>query len=195
MMGTAHAHLHGIDPEPVIQALQERGFDERRYRLSGRFDWLQHRASRLPWLSQALDWLVENRPPEPERLAICHGDFHPLNILVQDGRVTGVLDWPGFIVAAPALDIANTIILTEISAKHMLGLEHPEMVIQMYLDAYRAQRPLDLATLDYYRARRCIHALVEGAEGQQVWRQPAFVKDLVATTHQVTGIRVTPPSP
>ena len=195
MMGTTHAHLHGVDPEPVVRALQERGFDERRYRLGGRMDQLQHRASEHPWLKEGVEWLVENRPPEPERLVICHGDFHPLNILVQDGKVTGVLDWPGFIVADPVLDIANTITLTEISAKYMLGLKNPETVIQVYLGAYRAQRPLDLGALDYYRARRCIHALVEGAEGQQVWRQPGIVADLLATTHEVTGIRIIPPSP
>ena len=70
-------------------------------------------------VKRRIDWLLENRPPEPERLAVCHGDFHPLNILVQDGIVTGVLDWPGFIIADPALDIANTIVLSTIPFKHI----------------------------------------------------------------------------
>jgi aminoglycoside phosphotransferase (APT) family kinase protein len=195
MMGTAHARLHNTDPEPVIRALQEQGFDQRRYRLSGRMDWLQVHASRHPWLKEGVDWLIENCPPEPTGLAVCHGDFHPLNILVQDGQVTGVLDWPGFIVADPVLDIANTVTLTQISAKHILGLQEVGPAVELYLDAYRAQRPLDLGNLDYYRARRCIHALWEGAGGQSVWQHPGIVQDLVATTQAVTGLRIEPQVP
>lgn len=192
MMGATHAHLHSIDPEPIVRTLGERGFEECRYRLSGRFDGLQDRARRHPWLCEGVDWLLENRPPEPTRLAICHGDFHPLNILVKDGRVTGVLDWPGFVVADPVLDIANTVTLTAISAKHLLRLEAWEIAVEMYLDAYQAQRPLDLQDLDYYRARRCIIALADGAGGHQVWQHPGIVQDLIATTHELTGIRIAP---
>jgi aminoglycoside phosphotransferase (APT) family kinase protein len=192
LLGRAHASLHSIDPAPLVKTLRERGFDERRYTLDGRFDLLLKRANEYPWLGDAVEWLVENRPPEPERLSVCHGDFHPLNILFQDGQVTGVLDWPGFIVADPVLDVANTTVLTAISGKHLLGLESPEMAIEMYLDAYQAERPLDLEHLDYYRARRSVYALLEGAGGQQVWQRPAIVQDLVEHTHRITGIRIAP---
>jgi len=190
MMGRPHASLHSIDPAPLVKTLRERGFDERRYRLSGRFDWLEEGADKSPWLREGLQWLTENLPPEPARLSICHGDFHPLNILVQDGQVTGVLDWPGFVIADPVLDVANTTVLTAVSAKHLLGLEQPEVAIEMYLDAYQAERPLDLRYLDYYRVRRCIYALLEGAEGHQVWQHPRIVQDLIGYTREITGIRI-----
>jgi aminoglycoside phosphotransferase (APT) family kinase protein len=195
LLGRTHAALHGIDPAPLVKTLEERGFDERRYRLGGRFDWLEERASKYPWIHDAVEWLIENRPPEPARLSICHGDFHPLNILVQDGQVTGVLDWPGFIIADPVLDVANTTVLTAVSAKHLLGLETPDLAVEMYLGAYQAERPLDLEYLDYYRVRRCVYALLEGAGGQQVWQHPGIVQDLIEHTHQITGIRVAPPHP
>jgi aminoglycoside phosphotransferase (APT) family kinase protein len=190
ILGRTHAHLHGIDPEPVVKALQERGFAEGWYRPSGRIDWLKTQASQHPWLGGAVDWLIENCPPEPERLAICHGDFHPLNILVQDGQVTGVLDWPGFIVTDPVFDVANTVILTMVS-KHLLSLAEWEIVVEMYLNAYRAQRPLDLRHLDYYKARRCVVALMEGADGHNVWQNPLIVKELTECVHSITGIRIT----
>jgi aminoglycoside phosphotransferase (APT) family kinase protein len=193
MLGRAHARLHGIDPAPIVRALKERGFDERRYRFSGRLAWLEEQAGAYPWLAEAVGWLLGNRPPEPGQLCVCHGDFHPMNLLVQDGRVTGVLDWPGFLIADPALDVANTLTLMETSGKHLLRVAQWEIVVEMYLAAYEAERPLDRTHLDYYRARRCVGALAEGARGQQVWRQPPVVQDLIEVVQRVTGVRVTPP--
>ena len=192
LLGRTHAALHDIDPAPFLDALRKRAFDERRYRLAGRLEGLQRRAAAHPWLHAAVDWLVGHAPPEPERLSICHGDFHPLNLLVQDGRVTGVLDWPGFMIADPVSDVATTIVLGTISAKHVLGLTASEAFVEPYLAAYRSRRPLDLTHLDYHRARRCISALLEGAEGHDVWRRPGVVGDLVAYVEGVTGVRVEP---
>ena len=193
LLGQAHAHLHGLDPAPLVRALEEGGFDPRHYRIEGRLARLQEQADAYPWLAEAVAWLLRNQPPEPEQLCVCHGDFHPLNLLVQEGRVTGVLDWPGFLIADPALDVANTLTLMETSGKHLLRIAQWEIVIQMYLAAYEAERPLDRMHLDYYRARRCVGALAEGARGQQVWQQPPVVRDLVEVVQQVTGVRVTLP--
>jgi aminoglycoside phosphotransferase (APT) family kinase protein len=192
LLGETHAALHDLDPAPLLASLEEQGFDERRYRLAGRMEGLQHRARPHPWLHGAVDWLVDHCPPEPARLSICHGDFHPLNLLVQDGRVTGVLDWPGFMIADPVSDVATTTVLVEISGKHVLGAEGMQAFVRLYLDAYETCRPLDRTRLETFRARRCITALLEGAEGHPVWQQPAIVADLVACARDVTGLRLEP---
>jgi aminoglycoside phosphotransferase (APT) family kinase protein len=192
MLGRTHAALHDIDPEPLLDLLRERGLDDRRYRLAGRMESLVDRASAYAWLAETVDWLMENRPPESERLSVCHGDFHPMNILVRDGQVTGVLDWGGFMVADPIVDVATTVVLTTISAKHLLSLAEWETAVDMYLDAYRARRSLDLRHLDYYRVRRCAIALVDGASGQSVWQHPMIVKDLTEYIGKVAGIRIEP---
>jgi hypothetical protein len=67
-----------------------------------------------------------------------------------------------------------------------------QTAVEMYLDAYRAHRSLDLTYLDYYRVRRCILALVAGASGQPVWQHPMIVQDLIEAIREVTGIRVEP---
>ena len=116
----------------------------------------------------------------PDGDVLCHGDFHPLNILVERGRITAVLDWPGFLITDPVLDIANTTLLTTIPFRHLgssiLGPQVAsadfEKGVQMYLDAYRERLPLDLTHLEYYRARRGILALIEGVRGQTTWRHP-----------------------
>ena len=201
MLGEAHAALHKIDPGTLIESLNEQGIDDSQCSLDNRFDSLYNIAKELPWISDGVDWLMENRPSEPGRLAVCHGDFHPLNILIQDGTVTGVLDWPGFLITDPALDIANTIFLTTVAFKHLsstiLEPEHVpidcELISRLYLDAYRAQFLFDGTNLDYYKTRRSIHALLEGFQGHQVWRHPSIVKDLIECIYKDTGIRITMP--
>jgi aminoglycoside phosphotransferase (APT) family kinase protein len=200
MLGKTHATLHGIDPEPLIKSLSEHGIDKNVCRFSTKIDWLKDMARKLPWIRDGVDWLVKNRPPEPASLAVCHGDFHPNNILIQDGKITGVLDWGNFAIADPALDIANTIVLITIPFKHIAStLEQAfssldwEMAAELYLDAYRSQSLLDSTHLDYYRANRCVNALIQGFEGQEVWQHPVIVKDLIKYIHKITGIRIRMP--
>lgn len=45
-----------------------------------------------PALEYVLAWLDQNAP-ETERIGLVHGDFRTGNYLVQDGRLTGILDW------------------------------------------------------------------------------------------------------
>jgi aminoglycoside phosphotransferase (APT) family kinase protein len=170
ILGKTHAELHKIDSKSLFETLSEKGIDEYRYRLNSRFDWLKNKARKLPWIRESVSWLIENRPPEPERLAVCHGDFHALNILFDDGRVTGVLDWPGFAITDPVFDVANTIMLTTIPSKHLGALMDGfssvdwDFMAELYLAAYRDHRPLDGTNLDYYMVRRCVMALVQGSE-------------------------------
>ncbi|MBS0481711.1 MAG: phosphotransferase family protein [Proteobacteria bacterium] len=58
-----------------------------------------------PILALALRWLSENLPPAvPPRLV--HGDFRLGNLLVQQGRLTGVLDWELAHLGDPHEDLA-----------------------------------------------------------------------------------------
>lgn len=195
MLGKAHADLHKIDPEPLIKSLNEQGFDENRYKFrKDFFDALAIAAkgTEFPWARAILDWLIKNRPPEPERLAICHGDFHPLNILIKDGKVTGVLDWHLYI-ADPVLDIANTLrLITMIKHLSVPGAESVdwETFLRKYLDAYRAQLPLDLTNMDYYRVVQNLVFLYDGIN-MQALRHPLLLKESIEFIHKVTGIRIT----
>jgi hypothetical protein len=122
------------------------------------------------------------------------------SLLYADGKVTAVLDWPGFAIADPAFDVANSLVLITISARRLAasieGLPPVDwdLFADLYLAAYRAHRFLDDTNLDYYRARRCVLALVEGFEGQQVWRRPLIVGDLLAYIQHVTGIQIAVPA-
>ena len=200
LLGKTHAELHNIDPTPLVETLREKGIDDDGYRLSSRYDWLRGKAKELPWLRQAVEWLLEHRPPEPERLSVCHGDFHPFNIMYDEGKVTGVLDWGGFAITDPAYDVGNTLVLITIAFKHLAasmdGLPPIDFdrMIELYLAAYRAHGGLDSTNLDYYRVRRCVMSLAQGVEGQKVWQHPLIVRDLLAYIHHITGIQIAMPA-
>lgn len=190
MLGTTHAALHQLAPEPLTLALRAQGACDSDFRLSGRLSRLSDKAKTFPWLADIMPWLQENRSPEPERLSICHGDFHALNILVKDRKVSGVLDWSGFLIADPILDVAYTVLLTTIAAKHLMPINNWQELIAAYLEAYRSVQMLELASLDYYRVLRCVIAFVDGAEGQALWREPGILKTLTEMVFDVTKIRV-----
>jgi len=197
LLGKVHIALHRIDPKPVIKALKKQGFKKNQYLFKKTLDNDLNTAknSELPWVLDIAEWLIKKRPPEPKSLVICHGDFHPFNILIQEGKITGVLDWGGTLIADPAMDIANTIKLITIFSKYLpLGSEYEsvdwEKLSRLYLDAYRAQIPLDDTTLDYYGVVRSLRSLLEGVGGNQVLRHPPLVKDLLEFIHKITGIRI-----
>jgi aminoglycoside phosphotransferase (APT) family kinase protein len=200
LLGKTHADLHDIDPDPFIKTLDDKGIAEYDYRLTSRFDRLSDKAGKLPWIRQAVNWLSDNRPPEPARLAVCHGDFHAFNILYADGKVTGVLDWPGFAIADPVFDVANSIVLITIPGKHLAASMGDfssvdwDLMTDLYLAAYRSYRSLDDANLGYYRVRRCVMALVQGFEGQKVWQHPLITRDLLAYICDISGIQITMPA-
>ena len=68
-----------------------------------------------------------------------------------------------------------------------------DLMAEQYLAAYDTCRPLDRANLDHYRVRRCVAALVEGAEGRGAWHHPPVICDLLAVIQDVTGVCVDVP--
>jgi aminoglycoside phosphotransferase (APT) family kinase protein len=46
-------------------------------------------------------------PPPPHEIALIHRDFHPGNVLWQNGKPTGIVDWPNASAGAPQADIGH----------------------------------------------------------------------------------------
>ncbi len=59
-----------------------------------------------PVFELALAWAVRNAPPEPDRLALVHGDFRLGNMIVGPNGVRAVLDWEIAHLGDPAEDLA-----------------------------------------------------------------------------------------
>lgn len=56
-------------------------------------------------LAAARDWIQVNMQPAPDVLALVHGDFRPANFLVDDGRITALLDWEMAHLGDPVEDL------------------------------------------------------------------------------------------
>ncbi len=70
-------------------------------RFRGYLDMLERPHPGFEW---GLRWLVRNAP-EPDEIVLAHHDFRTGNLLIEDGKLTGVLDWEFACWSEPHEDI------------------------------------------------------------------------------------------
>jgi aminoglycoside phosphotransferase (APT) family kinase protein len=160
--------VHRLEPAPLLRAFETASIDRRTAGLAYWFDGAEARIARWGFdaLRPTLAWLRAHRPPDPGRLAICHGDLFGANILEQRGRITGILDWGGVTVADPAFDVGGQIAAYEMSAMpgpralQVAALGHGRLLAAGLRRAYRRHRPIAEDRLRYYAALRAFTELV-----------------------------------
>ena len=163
ILAETQAELHRLDPAPLVDALGAlpAGIDR----------WLGFLAeeveTRAPELRPGLEWLVDHKPAQPARVAICHGDLWPGNLLVDRGRVTGVLDWSLATVADPAFDVGCTAMAFIIAPMDVptsvarVALPFSRAIARRFVAAYRELTGADLSNQPWYEALRCLWELTE----------------------------------
>jgi len=170
LMARTSARLHALDPAPLRSKLE--GLDDALVDVGDLLSLLAIRAAEAdrPDLERAARTMPGARPPS-EREAICHGDLHPFNLLVDGERVT-VIDWSLGLVADPAFDLAFTALTMS-----MAPIDIPRAVrrpvraaarqgARQFLRRYRqlspgAETSLTDDMLQWYSAVHCLRALVE----------------------------------
>lgn len=168
--------LHALDVAPLLAAMDAIG-ERAAVTLDGLLARFRDRVAQrsLDGLGPAMDWLTTHRPPATDRPVICHGDFHPQNILVAGGVVTGVLDWPNVVIADAAYDVASTRIILGLVPLHLSavplalrGLAHlaRRLMLARYLAGYRRRRPIDAGTLRYHEALASMRQLLRVSESR-----------------------------
>jgi aminoglycoside phosphotransferase (APT) family kinase protein len=98
---------------------------------------------------------------------VVHGDLWPANVLMQRGKVTGVVDWNVASVGDPALDVGFAKAgLALIPAPFppptpiRQGLTSAgASIARRFHDAYNDLRPVAPERVQYYEALRCLHEL------------------------------------
>jgi aminoglycoside phosphotransferase (APT) family kinase protein len=63
------------------------------------------RVEDVPVVALAFHWLERHRP-RPGPLALVHGDYHMRNLLIDDERVSGIVDWEVARLSDPVFDLA-----------------------------------------------------------------------------------------
>ena len=176
--------LHALDAEVLLEALDREGretnatdgpsIDRELVTFEGHLARLERQivSANLRGLEHAMTWLLDHRPTTEQRRVICHGDFHPQNILMADRRVTGVIDWPNATVADPAFDVASTRVILSSVPLELLGIppvfRSPVEILRRagvtaYVRSYRRRRTLDSPGMAYHEALACMRGLVRTA--------------------------------
>jgi aminoglycoside phosphotransferase (APT) family kinase protein len=182
-LAEAHARLHALNAEALLRALDDEGraagwgFDRDAVSFESHLASLDRRIQEagLEGLADGMRWLRTRQPAERSTRVICHGDFHPQNVLAEDGRVTAVLDWPNVLVAAPEYDVAATrLILARMplallpvpGAIRPLAAAGRRLLAARYLAVYRKLRALDRTRLPYFEAAACMRGLVRAGSAR-----------------------------
>ena len=202
---TMQIRLHQLPAEPVLQAITVAGIDADTVTFEGQLALLNRIVERwnLAGLKPGLAWLDKHRPPRAQEAVICHGDFHPLNILADKDGPTGVIDWANVVIAEPAMDVASAI--TNISAVPLalpwaLRVAARQMIgaaLRRYERTYRALWPLDDQAVRYYQVFRAVaqlagvgQARAAGRTGSGGFHSAAGVSNLIALIRKLSGVSV-----
>ena len=94
----------------------------------------------------------------PEGTRLCHGDFHPANILLTTGGPI-IIDWSGATCGHPLVDVAQTSVLFERAPLptdaayhvHLLMKVARQMLHKTYLRRYLSLRPGGMKELERWR--------------------------------------------
>ena len=193
--------LHALEPEPLREELTALVGDAAsftpRAQISGAWESIEDDHD----VAAALR-IMESRLPSTSEPVICHGDFHPLNVLGDPQAGYGVIDWSNIRFADREFDVGSTLALlelTELNLPPVIRRVAEWVMFKMgarYLDAYRASgRELDLEHVRYFYALRALVELIYArASGVPAlgdiggWNVTRLL-DVVA---RFTGVRITP---
>jgi aminoglycoside phosphotransferase (APT) family kinase protein len=144
-LGTLHAWLHAV-PTTGWPATDVATLARRRLSLVESVV----RDERLPapalrWLSGALERLAPHLDAlDVERPTVCHGDFHPLNVML-DGNTANVIDWTDACLGDPMGDVARLVVLFDVAAvgapravERLVSRAGRPFITRSYLRAYEA---------------------------------------------------------
>ena len=137
MCGSVHAQMHGC-------RVDDSGFPELKARLE------RHLSS--PLVPTNLAEIAKKRLDAlPDGDALCHGDFHPANVMRSPSGPV-VIDWPNAMRGAREADVARTLLLlgageppSYTPMMRVLTKTGRSLFIWLYVGAYKRARPLDKA--------------------------------------------------
>lgn len=124
-LGRLHAMLHLHSPLPELPNQRER---------------LHSQLTQATLLSESeRNYLRGRLDALPDDNRICHGDFHPSNILIDDDKAV-IIDWIDTTSGSALADIARTLLLIDSAGQPP---EILDIFKSAYLGEYAKHRPLD----------------------------------------------------
>jgi aminoglycoside phosphotransferase (APT) family kinase protein len=163
LLGETHARLHETLAPGELPELRE--YMRRR---------IGRAADDAPHLRHLADFVFERLETLPEGDRVCHGDFHPGNVLLAGGGAV-VIDWPNATRGDPHADVARTLLMIRMGslppgtpAVIRIGAKFARSVIRRtYERAYRRARALDPRLLAAWQAPVIANRLGDGIEEER----------------------------
>ncbi len=118
--------IHTIDPKLLPQILspdiQKNPFAVVDQLLKRRKSVIERFPKELNELKPVIDWLEKNKTNNPcKKLVVIHGDYHPLNIIVQEDQKFQILDWTGVNISDFRMDLGFPVVAISGLAKMNLA--------------------------------------------------------------------------
>jgi aminoglycoside phosphotransferase (APT) family kinase protein len=197
------ADLHGMAPDRFQSSLAEAGCPPQTIGLEAALDGLADRTAPLAsdGYAAGLAWLRSARPAPGARV-VCHGDFHPLNLMIEAGQVSGLLDWSHALLADAEYDLAYCAQLLAwwpLPARGLLKHVAGRPAAGQFIRAYRRLRPVDDERYRWHEALHAFRLLVRVARARMGITLPPLpathpwervAGDAVAAFAARTGIRI-----
>ncbi len=186
LQASAHADLHELPVEGCPLPSDGPLVARQLARLRG-----QTPAAMTDAMRAALAWLDENRQVvEEETPALCHGDFHPLNLLVSDAGAVTVLDWSDACVGDRHFDVARSLVIFWL-APYAATSTFERLVLRSvrgllagrYLAAYKKRLPIETDRIRYWKAFHACTLWMQAAalhagEGQQMGAREGVAQEV-----------------
>lgn len=201
-LAALQAQLHGLDPAGFPESID---VVERRLRLPRRMAETSDDAQFHDALA-AVESLVPRLHDAPP--SVCHGDFHPLNVVV-DGAEASVIDWTDAGIGDRHGDICRTLLLFDLAAvaasgrveRAALRLLGPRMR-GAYQRRYAAHREIDPDRIALWTPVHLLHAWAQtigvdndafGDGGAVAERLPDGLQDELRGRYHAAMAGVRPP--
>jgi aminoglycoside phosphotransferase (APT) family kinase protein len=169
VMAELMASLHQLDPVVLERELAGVGLDRRELSMEAHLQSIAERidGAGLTGFAAAMTWLMDHRPPQPPRLAICHGDLWFGNVLEEGRRVTGLIDWSSIsvLIADPAYDVGTTSVMLAAGmadmpwALRLISGWFQRGMSSRFVKQYRRWRAVDMDAVRFYQLVRCLDFL------------------------------------
>ncbi len=155
--GEIHAQLHATKTSRRMPALRE--------------VLRQRMASSVRAPKHLTEFAVDILEGLPDGDSLCHGDFHPANILMA-GDTPVIIDWPNATRGDPAADVARTLMMLRMGELppgspvllRFLAMIARRLLTSAYLRSYRRARPLDMSLVSRWEIPTAAARLAEGIE-------------------------------
>ena len=210
IMAKLQAGLHKLDTTSLRKRLTDVGIDVEHMKPSRMVGSVRAiaNAGDLRDLTEVSQWLTDNYPTQPENPSIIHGDLHPMNILMHEGKVSGLIDWATSMFTHPEYDIAVSRTILAIGPPQDVGIPKEELdkmlswAIGEYMTECNSLQSLDESLIDYYAVLRMAHAYAKVlgnrhnidlpfvAHDGYAWERPDIYEVVTKIIGDTTGIEL-----